>query len=290
MSQGAVTAVVVTFDSAGVLPACLDALERNGVAAIVVDNASEDDSAGLAARAGAHVIRNARNEGYGRANNVGIAAATTPFVLIVNPDLQLAAGAVAELLEAAGRYPDGAVFAPRILEPDGRVFFQARSLLAPPHWNRGAKGRVTPEGDACAPFLSGACLMIRREVFAEIGGFDPALFLFYEDDDLCRRIGERGALIHVDAARALHLRGGSASPKPGRRFRARWHMAWSHCHVAAKWGLPNPAPTGFLLNLLKAFGYRLILRPAMVEKHWGAAMGYLGWMRGQSALGREGLA
>ncbi|HZB37140.1 MAG TPA: glycosyltransferase, partial [Beijerinckiaceae bacterium] len=63
-----VTAIVVAFDSAHVLPACLDALRREDVPAIVVDNASEDGSAEMAEAHGARVIRNARNEGYGRAN------------------------------------------------------------------------------------------------------------------------------------------------------------------------------------------------------------------------------
>ena len=96
-----VTAIVVSFDSEQVLPACLAALAGEGVAAIVVDNASADTSADVAARSGARVLRNERNEGYGRANNQGIGAATTPFVLIVNPDLEIQAGAVAALLAAA---------------------------------------------------------------------------------------------------------------------------------------------------------------------------------------------
>ncbi len=288
--RSAVTAVVVTFESASVLPACLDALQRNGVGVVVVDNASLDDSAGIASGAGAFVLRNRQNQGYGRANNQGVMAATTPWVLIVNPDVVLAGDCVARLLEAAERYPDAAILAPRITEPDGRVFFQARSLLAPAHLNRAKKGAATPEGDACAPFLSGACFMVRRELFLTHGGFDPEIFLFYEDDDLCRRLGTEGGLIHVDAARAGHLRGQSSAPKKGGRFTTRWHLAWSHCHVARKWGLPSPAVSGLLLNLLKTIGYRFLLKPEMVERHWGSAIGYLAWLRGRSALARQGLA
>jgi N-acetylglucosaminyl-diphospho-decaprenol L-rhamnosyltransferase len=284
-----ITAIVVAYDSAALLPSCLDALARNGVAAVVVDNASLDGSADIAAREGAFVIRNDVNQGYGRANNQGVAAATTSFVLIVNPDLLLAGDAVGKLLDAAKSYPDAVMFAPRITEPDGRVFFQAQSLLAPPHWNRGRKDRVVPEGDACAPFLSGACLMVRREAYLAAGGFDPEIFLFYEDDDLCRRFGDIGALVHVDAARAVHQRGGSTAAAKGRRFTTRWHMAWSHAYVAAKWGRGRPALAGCTLNILKAFGYRLLLKPDMVERHWGSAIGYLAFMRGRRALERQGL-
>ena len=127
--MSALTAIVVTHDSAHVLPACLDALRREGVPAIVVDNASEDGSAELAQAHGARVIRNRRNEGYGRANNLGAAAADSEFLLILNPDLALESGAVAELLAAAERYGDAGLLAPRIVEPDGRMFFQAQSVL-----------------------------------------------------------------------------------------------------------------------------------------------------------------
>ena len=75
---------------------------------------------------GATVIANARNEGYGRANNIGVAAADTPYVLIVNPDLELTKGAAAALLAAAERYPDAGMLAPRIVEPSGRIFLQPR--------------------------------------------------------------------------------------------------------------------------------------------------------------------
>ena len=237
MPAAAITAIVVSYDSAEVLPACLDALAGEGVPAIVVDNASGDESRTIAEQRGARVIANARNEGYGRGNNIGIAAAETPFVLIVNPDLELGAGAAAALLAAAERYPDAGMLAPRIVEPSGRIFLQPRSLLSPDHLNRSG-AMVVPEGDACLPFLSGACLLIRRELFMALGGFDPAIFLFYEDDDLCRRMRDAGhSLIHVHEAEARHGRGRSSTPSPQRRFKARWHLAWSERYIARKYGL-----------------------------------------------------
>jgi len=284
-----VTAVVVAFDSAEVLPACLGALAREGVPAIVVDNASTDDSAKVAVRHGAQVLSNRRNEGYGRANNRGVRAATTPFVLIVNPDLELQTGAVAALLSAAEAYPDAVAFAPRLVEPSGRVFLQPRSLLSPPHLNR-ARALVLPEGDACLPFLSGACLLLRRDVFLALGGFDPAIFLFYEDDDLCRRLREAGhALVHVDAAAARHGRGRSSAPSPNRRFVARWHLAWSEHHVARKWRLPPPSLRKLVANAAKVIGYSLVLNRDKMHAHAGSVAGALAARAGRSALGRQGL-
>ncbi|TCR66284.1 glycosyltransferase family 2 protein [Bosea sp. BK604] len=284
-----VTAIVVAFDSAEVLPACLAALAGEGVPTIVVDNASSDDSAAIAKGHGARVLANARNEGYGRANNLGVAACDTPFVLIVNPDLVLGPGAVAALLSAAALYPDAGMLAPRIVEPSGRVFVQPRSLLSPPHLNQ-AKALVIPEGDACLPFLSGACLLIRRELFLALGGFDPAIFLFYEDDDLCRRLRDSGhALVHVDAARVEHARGRSSKPDLGRRFRARWHLAWSHFYVAAKYGLPAPSRWTILENGAKAIGYGLILNLDKLFAHAGSVAGARAWRRNVTALEQEEL-
>lgn len=288
-SPRSVTAIVVAYDSAHALPACLDALRREGVATIVVDNASGDNSVALAEAADARVIRNARNEGYGRGNDIGIRAADTPFVLIVNPDLVLVDGAVAALLEAVTRYPDAVMLAPRVSEPDGRVFFPAWSLLSPAHLNRARKSACIPEGDACVPFLSGACVLIRKEAYEAVGGFDPAIFLFYEDDDLCRRLALHGSLIHVDAARAVHQRGGSTAPARGRRFLARWHLAWSHAYVSAKYGLPPPALRGAIVNAAQALGWALLFQFAKAERHRGSASGYLAWLRREQAVARQGL-
>lgn len=288
-SSADVTAIVVSFDSAQVLPACLSALAGEGIEAIVVDNASGDASVEIAERYGAQVLRNARNEGYGRANNRGARAAATPFILIVNPDLEVQPGAVAALLAAAEAYPDAAGFAPRLVEPSGRVFLQPRSLLSPDHLNQAV--RITlPEGDACLPFLSGACLLLRREVFLGLGGFDPAIFLFYEDDDLCRRLREAGhALVHVEGAAARHGRGKSSAPSPQRRFTARWHLAWSEHHVARKWGLPVPGRVKTIENAAKAIGYGLILRQDKMYAHAGSVAGALAARAGRSALSRQGL-
>ena len=284
-----ITAVVVAHDSAEVLPACLAALAAEGVPAIVVDNASGDGTAAIVSAHGAKLIASPRNEGYGRANNRGVAACTTPFVLIVNPDIEIRARAAAALLAAAERYPDAAMLAPRIVEPSGRIFLQPRSLLSPDHLNR-TRRMAIPEGDACLPFLSGACLLIRREVFLALGGFDPAIFLFYEDDDLCRRLRDSGhALVHVHAAEAEHGRGRSSAPSAARRFQARWHLAWSEGYVALKYGLPQPPLSRIVANLAKAAGYGLLLNRQKLAAHAGSAAGALAWRRGRSALAREGL-
>ncbi|WP_019903908.1 glycosyltransferase family 2 protein [Methylobacterium sp. 77] len=283
-------AIVVAHDSAHALPSCLAALAAEHVPAVVVDNASRDASVSIAEAVGARVIRNPRNEGYGRANTLGIRAAErAEHVLILNPDIVLQPGAADALLRAAAASPDAGLLAPRLMEPDGRFFYQPRSLLAPYLTN--PQGTLTlPEGDACAPFLSGACLMIRRDLFLDLGGFDPNIFLFYEDDDLCRRVADAGrALVHVHGAVALHGRGRSSKPEPGRVFRTRWHQAWSRAYVSRKYGLPDPSPKMLAVNAPKAALASLSFRQPLVERYAGSAAGALAALRGRTALAQEGL-
>ena len=283
------TAIVVSHDSAHVLPACLASLARENIPVTLIDNASCDASAAIGEDSGARVVRNLRNEGFGRAMNIGVRAAETPFVLLVNPDLTLDPGAADLLIEAARRYPGAAILAPRIVEPDGRIFFSNRSLLAPYLQNPDGV-KWTPEGDCCAPFLLGACWLVRREAFLALGGFDPKIFLFYEDDDLCRRFIEAGhSLVHVHEAVAQHERGASSAPAPGRAFKARFHLAWSRLYVSAKWGLAdNPWPWALRAGL-KWIGAALLFHRKRKERYGGTVAGFLAWRRGESATAREGL-
>ena len=272
------------------LNSCLAALSREGVDAIVVDNASSDDTAAIAAKAGARLIRNARNEGYGRAMNIGLAAANSRLCLLLNPDLVLEQGSITALLAAAGSYPDAAMLAPRIVEPDGRLFFQARSLLSPYLANPSGKP-CKPVGDCCAPFLSGACLLVRRELILSLEGFDSEIFLFYEDDDLCRRVIEAGySLVHVDAAQARHVRGGSSARRKGSVFTARWHLAWSAGYVTRKYRLADPSWRTLIVNALKFCGAAASLDRWRIERYGGSAAGAFAWLTGRSALARQGLS
>jgi GT2 family glycosyltransferase len=289
-----ITAVVVAFDSVAVLPACLAALAREGADMIVVDNASGDASAEIADKAGATVIRNLKNEGYGRAMNIGMRAAQganndRAYCLLLNPDLVLEPGAVAKLVEAARTYPEAGMLAPRLVEPDGRLFFQPRTLLAPYLQNeRGTE--CVPEGDCCAPFLSGACLWVDRDFILGLGGFDENIFLFCEDNDLSRRVIEAGrSLVHVHGAIAKHVRGGSTAPKPGRIFKARWHMAWSAGYATRKHGLPDPSWRTLIVNAAKFGLAALTANRRLMERYGGSAAGAFASLTRKSALEREGL-
>lgn len=285
-----IVAVIVAFESADVLPACLEALARESIPAILVDNASTDRSAEIARNHDAVTIVNPRNEGFGRGMNIGVRAATGfDHVLILNPDAVVKPGFAVAMRKAIAQYPDAGILGPSITGPDGSIFFPLRSVLSP-YLQNDRKKPCVPEGDCCAPFLSGACYLIERRFFLDLGGFDPDIFLFYEDNDLCRRVADAGrSIVYVHDAKVAHAQGRSSSPAKGRRFKTRWHYAWSEGYIARKYDLPNPSYATFLRNALKYVATLVTGDLQKKERYGGAAAGALALIRGRTALESEGL-
>lgn len=229
--------VTVTHNSAAVIGAVLASLPQ-GLRAIVVDNASGDESTAIARRAGAQVIEYPDNSGFGAACNLGAKAGSAPLVLFLNPDCIVRAGALDAMVAAAARYPHAAAFNPRLVDAAGRISLKRKTLLAP-----GEAFPDDPAGDCELPFLSGAALLVRRKAFEEIGGFDANIFLYYEDDDLCRRLRERGwKLMHVHDAVVMHDAGKSSGVSLATiRAKARAAIVSQH-YVSRKYGLPFSFP------------------------------------------------
>jgi len=185
----AATLVFTAYNSAHVIGDALRAVPDD-CPVIVVDNASQDDGAAVAAaaRPDARIIRAPRNLGFAGGCNLGLRAADTPFVAVVNPDLTLAPDAVARVLEAAARHPGVALFG---LGGD-----------------RPAEGGLVDN-----PSPSGSFILMRRAVGAALGFFDEAFFLYFEDADLCLRARLAGHGV-ADVAGAAGRHAGAASTEP----------------------------------------------------------------------------
>ena len=147
-----------------------------------------------------------KNVGYGAACNIGAAATDASFLLFANPDVCFANGTVEAFLKAADEYPRAA-FNPRIYSK-GRLRLRRWSRLLP-----GSKflKSSTPEPDGILPVLSGSCIFIRREHFERVGGFDPEIFLFHEDDDLSLRLRQAGVELRLAAGAAIEHSEGESS-------------------------------------------------------------------------------
>jgi GT2 family glycosyltransferase len=148
-----------------------------------------------------------RNRGFARAVNEGCRLSQGEWLLLLNPDMTLPEGFLDEVLARADRLvaeePTAGIAGFGLRNPDGgrqlstgRFPTLARSLagLLLPRWRRkyAVPRPARPGGRGRVDWVTGCCLLVRRACWSELGGFDPAFFLYYEDVDLCRRARERG--------------------------------------------------------------------------------------------------
>ena len=229
-----VSIITVTFNSSQVVAGLLASVPAN-TPTIVVDNGSKDidELEKLCeAQSSAHLIKLDKNFGFGTACNAGAELAQTPLLFFVNPDAQLGESAIETLLDAATCYPERSVFNPRILHANGRL-----NLRAPSRFDGRAPGTraATPDGDIQLSVLSGAAIFIRRTHFSELGGFDPEIFLFFEDDDLSLRLRQNGfGLYHIHNSTVIHSGRASTAPSPALTRFKNYHWMKSYAHVSEK--------------------------------------------------------
>ena len=249
---GQVSVLVVAHNSAGTLRESLGALHGAGLQVVVVDNASGDDSAAIAETfAGARVIRSAQNLGFGRASNLAARHADRPLLLLLNPDCVAPPAAIevlaTRLLEHAGlgfvgpqiRKQSGDLDRACLRgdpDPLGALLYLSHvSRLFPSNPRLNTYNLTHRDYEREQELLNGtaACLMVRADSFAEVGGFDEQFFMYGEDLDLCRRLREKGyGGRYVPAARVLHVKGESSRQHSGRMLvefhRAMWLYYLKH--------------------------------------------------------------
>lgn len=221
--------ILVNFNDGAHLPECLSSIEANagGVPreVIVVDNASTDGSAAQAAERspGVRVIRNDRNEGFGRANNRAVRESRSDLLLFLNTDVVLREGAIELLMEEMRAHPDTGIVGPALITPAGsfQASFGGRTSFFAELAKRGILNRARTQAlrkDRSrreVRWVSGAFLLARRKAFLEAGGFDEEFFLYFEDIDLCERaLGKGWRVVLLPAAVSLHYGGASTSARP----------------------------------------------------------------------------
>lgn len=273
-----IAVVTVTYSPGETLERFLDTLAKatdRQVRVVLADNGSTDGAPQRAAeRPHVELLPMGGNLGYGSALNRGVAELDESYgwVVLVNPDVEWAAGCIDELLAAAGRWPRGGAFGPLVREPDGSTYPSARLL---PSIGRGIGHallcRIWPSnpfsrayrqsdgepGERVAGWLSGSCLLVRREAFDSVTGFDPRYFMYFEDVDLGDRLGRAGWLnVYVPSAEVIHI-GGHATARVSARMLAEHHrsayryladryrgVAWLPLRLALRAGLAARAWIG----------------------------------------------
>jgi len=252
---------------------------------ILVDNASTDGSCEVIESKfpSVRIIRNARNLGFAAANNQGLAVAQGEFLLLLNSDTIVVPGSLGQMCDAAELNPDVGIVCPKLVYPDGSLqmsygplpnltatfcsFFEIKSLI--PHSMRRRLGRsrwTRLLGKTTANYVdwfsgrepttkvlsrdllaTGACLLIRRQCFAEVGFLDPNIFMYCEDADYCQRVHTAGwKILYLAEASVVHIKGGTT----GERYRwtsprayesmlyfLRKHRGWTTFQIAKYFAL-----------------------------------------------------
>jgi len=201
-----VACVIVDFHAGAALAECIDSLRQNGVRqVVVVENGEVGSTPPALDGRDVVLVEPHQNLGYGRGVNRGAAqTGEFEFLLVSNPDVVVHENAVARMVKYLDEHADVAVVGPQIKRPDASVYPSQRVFpnlwLAALHallatvWpsNPATKAYRSPRSDGTVDWVSGACFLIRRNVFEEIGGFDERYFMFAEDMALCWQVREHG--------------------------------------------------------------------------------------------------
>ena len=232
-----VSVITVAFNSEHVLPVMMGSLQA-GLELVIADNSRMPEAQIDELRA-IHAFRYVAcetNIGFGSACNEGARNSSREFLLFLNPDASLGEGCLDALLKAMDAHPQASAANPRIQSSRGRVEFKYRSVLLP----RGEWRDRSPPNTVCEmPALTGGALLVRREAFENVGGFDEAIFLYHEDDDLSIRLRQQaGPLLYVPEALVNHQAGHSSGRSAKVAFHKAYHKGQSRVYAMKKHGVP----------------------------------------------------
>ena len=234
--------IIVNWNSVGYLKGCLSSIYAGAAGfefeVVVVDNASYDGCAQLLEREFPRVrfIQSTANCGFAAANNLGVAHSSGSVLLFLNPDTQITGSALATMLSVFRAQPDAGIVGCRLLNGDLTV--QASCIQAfPTVWNEFLDSEYLREafpksrlwGNAVlygqepgifqVEAVSGACLMIRRDVFERVGQFNTRYFMYVEDRDLCYAVSRAGYPAYfINTAEVIHYGGTSSGSRSESNF------------------------------------------------------------------------
>jgi N-acetylglucosaminyl-diphospho-decaprenol L-rhamnosyltransferase len=231
--EALVDVVIVSYNSRERLRPLVEPLVgSDALHVVVVDNASTDDSLTALEGLPATALGLDRNHGFAYGCNRGIEQGTAPYVLLLNPDTRTDPATLLGLVAALERNPRAGAVSPRIVDSEGRLDFSlrrfprlvstfARALFVhrvfpnAPWVDEVIRDHSSYERAADVEWVSGACVLLRREALERIGGLDETFFMYCEDTDLCRRLSDAGWAVRFEPAVVVTHEGGASAPRSG---------------------------------------------------------------------------
>jgi GT2 family glycosyltransferase len=278
-----VSVVVVTYESRDVIAACLESLDvPSPNAIVVVDIASSDGTAALVRESvpTARVVALDENVGFGAAANIGVDSVDTPYVAVLNPDARPVGDSLATLVACAARHADAAIVSPRLVDGDGQAQ-PSRIGYPTPLWTGNpavSSFAARKRGATAGGFAVGAALLLRRDAFRAVGGFDPGFFLFYEEVDLCLRLEHAGwSIVSCPESTFVHFGGASTRLDWTTSYR---HQLGGHLRFLSKHRGPAAAERSRRL-LVVTVGARALSARRREVRH--AASSAYAWLRSGTA-------
>jgi len=304
--------IIVTWNCKAYLRDCLASLQReNAQEIVVVDNGSTDGTVETAQAAvgSVRVIQNQCNVGFARASNQGLRESHCAYALLLNPDTIVRPGAMLRLVEFMEHHPNAWGAGPALLNGDGTL--QRTGVRFPSAWNLFVEALFLdrlfpmtrlfgshrelyedPQRARRVDFVQGSCLMVRREdVLEKVGLLDERFFMYFEETDWCRRIGDAGGEVwYVPQAEVVHFGGGEFGHYDERRLLA-YHRSLflffaKHAGAGKNEVLRVIVAVRTMVRLL-VWGMAGVVRPSKRGRAWNAARGYwrvMGMLRQRAVL------
>ena len=229
-----VAVVIVNYNTRDHLRYCLETvIPERPADVVVVDNASTDGSQDMVGElfASVRLFANLENPGYGAAANQGVRATSAPYVLLLNSDTRIEAGALVALSGYLDEHPKAAIAGPALVFPDLRHQPSCFPPLTPfntlvlntylldvarvtPGLRARFRGVWEPVPEGPVEWIKGAALALRRRAFDAVSGFDEEYFMYSEEVDLCYRLSRAGWETHfTPRTRVVHVEGASTSTR-----------------------------------------------------------------------------
>jgi GT2 family glycosyltransferase len=222
--------IIVNWNTCNLLAQCLEAvyfaIQGVQLEVLVVDNGSRDGSPAMVRESFAHarLIQNKANLGFACANNQAIRISRGRYILLLNSDAFLNPNVVEEMVRLMKADKTVGIVGPGLVYPDGRS--QVSHGPLPNYWTElsslvGLDKLFHTKNGGDKYFetgaVSGACMLIRKELLDRIGLLDESFFMFSEEVDLCKRCHEVGyKVIHIPYVQVMHVGGGSTGTTPKR--------------------------------------------------------------------------